>query len=111
MSTAYEPCAFPSRFEFEESAEFLQPVDNPPVLVDEDDYQALEDIKTTIYKPHSNTHFSYGNEVPWQLKIRKEIFSPSEVVKSPLAINLIFCQVKFWTLFPFLDFWVDCFMP
>ena len=31
--------------------------------------------------------------VPWTLKIRKEVFSPSETVQSPLAINLIFCQI------------------
>ena len=28
------------------------------------------------------------------LKIRKEVFSPSETLNSPLAINLVFCQVK-----------------
>ena len=83
------------RYELEESSEFLQPVDSgAPVLVDEDDYAALEDIKTKLYPgPPSNTHYTY-DRVPWTLKIRKEVFSPTETLNSPLAINLIFCQVK-----------------
>ena len=82
------------RYELEESSEFLQPVDSgAPVLVDEDDYAALEDIKTKLYPgPPSTTHYTY-DRVPWTLKIRKEVFSPSETLNSPLAINLIFCQV------------------
>merc|ERR1719242_2887803 len=82
------------KYELEESSEFLQPVDSgAPVLVDEDDYAALEDIKTKLYPgPPSTTHYTY-DRVPWTLKIRKEIFSPSETVQSPLAINLIFCQI------------------
>ena len=64
------------------------------MLVDEDDYAALEDIKTKLYPgPPSNTHYTY-DRVPWTLKIRKEVFSPTETLNSPLAINLIFCQVK-----------------
>ena len=83
------------RYELEESSEFLQPVDSgAPVLVDEDDYAALEDIKTKLYPgPPSTTHYTY-DRVPWTLKIRKEVFSPSETLNSPLAINLIFCQVQ-----------------
>ena len=80
------------KFELEESSEFLQPVDAAPVMVDEDDYQALEDIKTTLHQPPSNTHVTY-DRVPWTLKIRKEVFSPSETLNSPLAINLVFCQI------------------
>ena len=84
------------RYELEESSEFLQPVDSgAPVLVDEDDYAALEDIKTKLYPgPPSTTHYTY-DRVPWTLKIRKEVFSPSETLNSPLAINLIFCQVQY----------------
>jgi len=82
------------KYELEESSEFLQPVDSgAPVLVDEDDYAALEDIKTKLYPgPPSTTHYTY-DRVPWTLKIRKEVFSPSETLNSPLAINLIFCQI------------------
>jgi myosin-15 len=62
-------------------------------MVEEDDYQTLEDIKTTLLPPHSKTHFAYFNRVPWRLRVRKEVFSPSETVQSPLGINLIFTQV------------------
>ena len=88
-------CYYLLRYELEESSEFLQPVDSgAPVLVDEDDYAALEDIKTKLYPgPPSTTHYTY-DRVPWTLKIRKEVFSPSETLNSPLAINLIFCQVQ-----------------
>merc|ERR1712083_457942 len=52
----------------------------------------LEEVKTQIHPPNSSNFFTY-NRVPWTLKIRKEVFSPSETVHSPLAINLIFCQI------------------
>ena len=55
--------------------------------------QTLEDVKTVLHKPHSTANFAY-DRVPWQLKIRKEVFSPAEEVRSPMAVNLIFCQVK-----------------
>ena len=79
----------------EENAEFLQSVDAaPPVMVEDDPYQTLESVKTVLHPVYApNTFYSYGR-VPWSLKIRKEVFSPSEVVKSPLALNLIFCQVR-----------------
>ena len=87
------------KYELEESSEFLQPVDDgpprgvgPAAMGDDPDYQALEDIKTKLHTPPSNTHVTY-DRVPWTLKIRKEVFSPSETVNSPLAINLIFCQI------------------
>ena len=56
-------------------------------------FQTLEDVKTVLHKPHSTANFAY-DRVPWQLKIRKEVFSPAEEVRSPMAVNLIFCQVK-----------------
>ena len=55
-------------------------------------FQTLEDVKTVLHKPHSTANFAY-DRVPWQLKIRKEVFSPAEEVRSPMAVNLIFCQV------------------
>jgi myosin-15 len=71
------------KYDLEESSEFLQPIDDrPPILVDEDDYQALEEVKTQIHPPNSSNFFTY-NRVPWTLKIRKEVFSPSETVQSP----------------------------
>jgi hypothetical protein len=40
----------------------LEPVDR--FQVDENDYAALEEIKTKVHPPSSNTHFAY-NRVPW----------------------------------------------
>ena len=56
-------------------------------------FQTLEDVKTVLHKPHSAANFAY-DRVPWQLKIRKEVFSPGEEVRSPMAVNLIFCQAQ-----------------
>lgn len=90
-SASYNDLA--DKYDLEESSEFLQPIDDrPPILVDEDDYQALEETKTTLHPPNTQSFLTY-NRVPWTLKIRKEVFSPSETVHSPLAINLIFCQI------------------
>ncbi len=88
-------CGTAEKFELEESSEFLQPIDDGQnrVMVDEDDYQTLESIKTVLHPPNTQNFISY-NRVPWTLKIRKEVFSPSETAQSPLAINLIFCQVS-----------------
>ena len=58
----------------------------------EDDYQTLDDIKTTLHPLASEAVYGYGR-VPWRLRVRKEMFSPSETVTSPLGVNLIFCQV------------------
>merc|ERR1719330_467373 len=82
------------RYELEESSEFLQPIvdEKGPNIMDELDYQALEEIKTKHHPPQSTTHFSY-NRVPWKLKIRKEVFSPSEQLNNPSAIHLVFCQI------------------
>ncbi len=82
------------KFEIEESSEFLQPIDdqNRVMVDDEDDYQTLENIKTVLHPPNTQNFITY-NKVPWTLKIRKEVFSPSETAQSPLAVNLIFCQV------------------
>lgn len=109
----FQRIAFLPRYDIEESSEFLQPMDSGRVAVDEDDYQTLEDIKTTVHPPYSQTFFGY-NRVPWNLKIRKEMFSPSETISSPLAINLVFCQVcvtpigengPFWM---YISFSLDC---
>ena len=50
-------------------------------------------MKTVLHKPHSAANFAY-DRVPWQLKIRKEVFSPAEEVRSPMAVNLIFGQER-----------------
>ena len=49
------------KYDLEESSEFLQPIDDrPPIIVDEDDYQALEDAKTQIHPPNTQSFFTYN---------------------------------------------------
>lgn len=33
------------------------------------------------------------NRVPWQLRVRKEVFSPAEPLGQPAALHLMFCQI------------------
>ncbi|CAB3362581.1 Hypothetical predicted protein [Cloeon dipterum] len=81
------------RIEIEESSEFLQPVDSStPVSIDREFARSLENIKTKLYSANSANHFTY-NRVNWKLHIRKEVFSPNEVLSNPLALHLVFCQV------------------
>ncbi|XP_059488252.1 unconventional myosin-XV isoform X3 [Neocloeon triangulifer] len=82
------------RIEIEESSEFLQPVDSStPVSMDREFARSLENIKTKLYSASSSAnHFTY-NRVNWKLHIRKEVFSPNEMLSNPLALHLVFCQV------------------
>ena len=77
------------RYELEESSEFLQPTMDDhdrraQNILDELDYQAMEEMQTRLHPPNSNMHFSY-NRVPWKLKVRKEVFSPSEQFSRKLS--------------------------
>lgn len=91
------------RFELEESSEFLQSVDGldrrTQNILDELEYQGLEESQTRLHPPSSNIHFSY-NRVPWKLRIRKELFSPSEQISEPTTVHLIFCQIVADTFSP-----------
>merc|ERR1719357_1219517 len=92
------------RYELEESSEFLQPtIDDhdrrAQNILDELDYQAMEEMQTRLHPPNSNMHFSY-NRVPWKLKVRKEVFSPSEQLTNPTTIHVVFCQIVFDTFSP-----------
>merc|ERR1719357_921065 len=91
------------RYELEESSEFLQPMDDhdrrAQNILDELDYQAMEEMQTRLHPPNSNMHFSY-NRVPWKLKVRKEVFSPSEQLTNPTTIHVVFCQIVFDTFSP-----------
>ncbi|XP_049851037.1 unconventional myosin-XV isoform X4 [Schistocerca gregaria] len=82
------------RIEIEESSEFLQPVDSapPPAVERQDPSHQLEAIKTVLFPPSTAAYFTY-NRVAWRLIVRKEVFTPSEVLTSPLALHLVFCQV------------------
>ena len=91
------------RFELEESSEFLQSVDGldrrTQNILDELEYQGMEESQTRLHPPNSNIHFSY-NRVPWKLRIRKEVFSPSEQISDPTTVHLIFCQIVADTFSP-----------
>ena len=107
------------RFELEESSEFLQSVDGIIIFIDrrilsekfagldrrtqnildELEYQGLEESQTRLHPPNSNIHFSY-NRVPWRLRIRKELFSPSEQISDAATVHLIFCQIVADTFSP-----------
>ena len=108
------------RFELEESSEFLQSVDGnicnildkrilnekcagldrrTQNILDELEYQGLEESQTRLHPPNSNIHFSY-NRVPWRLRIRKELFSPSEQISDAATVHLIFCQIVADTFSP-----------
>ncbi|XP_069684994.1 unconventional myosin-XV isoform X3 [Periplaneta americana] len=82
------------RIEIEESPEFLQPVDTvPPLIMERRDHgKNLEMVKTKIFGPSTAAYFTY-NRVTWRLNVRKEVFSPGEILSSPLALHLVFCQV------------------
>ncbi|CAF2541248.1 unnamed protein product [Rotaria sp. Silwood2] len=40
----------------------------------------------------SLTYYTYNN-IPWKLKIRKEVFSPAEIFEQPLLIELLYLQI------------------
>ena len=52
------------RFELEESSEFLQPIQDRLApsqnILDELEYQGLEETQTRLHPPTTNTHFSYN---------------------------------------------------
>ena len=45
-----------------------------------------------VFTPASAVEY-VAAQVPWRMKLRKEAFSPSEVLESPVAIDMIFKQV------------------
>ncbi|XP_040563865.1 unconventional myosin-XV [Lepeophtheirus salmonis] len=59
----------------------------------EDDYQSVDEVTTKLHPPNSVISYMYTRNVPWNLNIRKELFSPSESLCNPLVIHLIFSQI------------------
>ncbi|GLH06473.1 Unconventional myosin IC [Gryllus bimaculatus] len=82
------------RIEIEESSEFLKPVDSkPPTEITRNDLgRNIETMKTKLFGPSNAAYFTY-NRVSWKLMVKKEVFSPTETLSSPLALHLVFCQV------------------
>ncbi|XP_065559306.1 unconventional myosin-XV-like isoform X1 [Artemia franciscana] len=48
--------------------------------------------RTKLHSPLQASFFTYNN-VPWSMHVRKEVFSPTEALVSPLAIHLVFAQI------------------
>lgn len=79
-------------FELEESSEFLQPVDQAPILVDKEmEKRSYEAMKTRLLPAPHSPHLTYSR-VPWSLTLRKEVFAPGETLHGE-ALHLVFCQV------------------
>lgn len=36
---------------------------------------------------------TYGQKFPWKLRVKKEVFTPTETIESPIVINFIFAQI------------------
>lgn len=36
---------------------------------------------------------TYGTKFPWKLRVKKEVFTPTETIESPIVINFIFAQI------------------
>ncbi|XP_054281634.1 unconventional myosin-XV-like isoform X2 [Macrosteles quadrilineatus] len=84
MSTSHSDAV-----DMEESSEFLGTVADPLPSVPT---PPEAHPSTRLHPPSSAAHFTY-NRVAWKLNVRKEVFSPKEVVSSPLVLHLIFCQI------------------
>lgn len=82
------------RLEFVESSDFLKPLDTAPsLLANRKDQNGIDLIKTKKLYPPVHSYALTYSKVPWELKVRKEVFSPSEKIESPMMLNLIFCQI------------------
>ncbi|EFN63513.1 Myosin-XV [Camponotus floridanus] len=80
------------RIEIEEWPEFLKPV-LPPA--DKPEIEKVQEVvNTKLYPQTSTAHFTY-NRVTWTLRVKKEVFAPNEMLNSPLALHLVFCQVAY----------------
>lgn len=80
------------RIEIEEWPEFLKPV-LPPA--DKPEIEKVHEVvNTKLYPQTSTAHFTY-NRVTWTLRVKKEVFAPNEMLNSPLALHLVFCQVAY----------------
>lgn len=72
----------------------MKPVDSapPPGLDIASQRGPADNIKTTLYGPNGAPFLTYS-KVPWQLRVRKEVFTPTEKLDNPLLLHLVFCQI------------------
>ncbi|CAH1793641.1 unnamed protein product [Owenia fusiformis] len=79
--------------EEEQIYDTILPVTNiDDVAVTQVDPSMLENIQTELYGPNTAPYYMY-NKTPWELLVRKEVFSPNEKLDNPLALTLTMCQI------------------
>lgn len=71
-----------------ENVREIEPVKVKPNI----DYSAFEGIKTKLYQTKRELFLTY-QDVPWTLRLRKEVFSPKEKLEYAAILDLVFCQV------------------
>ena len=49
-------------------------------------------LNTKLYPPLNKLYLTY-QKVPFELRLRKELFSPTERIESPMILNFIFLQI------------------
>ncbi|KAJ8922961.1 hypothetical protein NQ315_001507 [Exocentrus adspersus] len=86
------------RTEVQEWPEFMRPIQTPPskspVMTHPQPQEKSESPKTTSrLLPLGAAACVTYNRVSWLLRVRKEVFSPSESLGAPTTLHLIFCQI------------------
>lgn len=82
----------------QEWPEFMRPIKTPPskspITIPTQVPEKQESPKATsrLLPPGTLPYVTY-NRVPWLLRVRKEVFTPSETLGPPTAMHLIFCQI------------------
>lgn len=56
------------------------------------DYSEFEGMKTKLFQIKRELFLTY-QDVPWTLRLRKEVFSPKEKLEYTAILDLVFCQV------------------
>lgn len=74
--------------------EFMRPVVTPPPVPAP---KSPVTVPTTAAKllPLGAAACVTYNRVSWTLRVRKEVFTPSESLGPPSALHLMFCQVNY----------------
>lgn len=80
--------------EFEEYPEFLRPVDAapPPTIPTRGGARAVDSLKTKLFPASTAPYLTY-TKVPWRLRIRKEVFTPGEMLDNATLLHLVFSQI------------------
>nr|CAH7758737.1 unnamed protein product [Callosobruchus chinensis] len=84
--------------EVQEWPEFMRPIKTPPskspIPTPQPQPEKVESPRTASrLLPLGTSACVTYNRVSWLLRVRKEVFSPSEPLGPPTALHLIFCQI------------------